>query len=713
MAQPQMKVADQAIMAMGEQPAPGIAALPAQNMENMADGGIVGYAEGGVSDTSEDAFSRGGMFDFTQRSEPVVRMADGGVPGYAAGKQVRDFEALIRSEAERQGVDPDIALRMFMAETGGEKDATKAVSPAGATGIGQLMKSAAKDMGLSPEERTDPVKNIQASVGYLKRQLDKYGSYDKALAAYNYGPGNLDKHLEKNKGALNPIGLPKETANYLNKILPIGSAQAETKAESAVSSEDLAKARVGAIPGSELRIGGKRYTYEGQEIPEAAPRTMGQRVAGAGETALSFLSAIPATVAGTATSLGRAAIRGEAPTEQQFAKDVGRFMYSPRTQAGQEMSQAAAEGIASVLPAYIPAATVPSRAAAAARSARQAEQAAIEAAAAREGVSRARLAPPGVERMTPEQIAAAKAKIETPRLPAPGATPEQQAAGIAALEADKAAAAAARRNPTEVAASEANAARLARQQAADIAAAEGAAGRAAGLAEDAATIGAQAERQAAQGAQAEKIASRVGTVGKTGAALGAMDKRPIVPETVPSAVVPQDLTEKEQEKVIDAAKTAVKDPSKAEGWSNDDWLTFGFALLANRSPYFMEAVGMAGLKTLAAKQEKAKLTEEKELRQAQIGKLKAESAYITETKAKSELYNRATRLAQAQINALKSNPQSYGLTPEQVEEQSNAIIRRIYNQLLQQEGLGGAAPAAPAQGAIPSTPPPGAVKKIG
>ena len=89
MAQPQPKVADQAIMAMGTppQPAPGIAGLQAPNMESMADGGIAGYAEGGVSDTAEDAFSRGGMFDFTQRSEPVVRMADGGVARYQAGGQ--------------------------------------------------------------------------------------------------------------------------------------------------------------------------------------------------------------------------------------------------------------------------------------------------------------------------------------------------------------------------------------------------------------------------------------------------------------------------------------------------------------------------------------------------------------------------------------------------------------------------------------------------
>jgi hypothetical protein len=79
MAQPQPKVVDQAVASLGYTPEEvGIASLPAQNMQGLADGGIAGYAEGGVSDTAEDSFSRGGMFDFTQRSEPVVRMADGG-----------------------------------------------------------------------------------------------------------------------------------------------------------------------------------------------------------------------------------------------------------------------------------------------------------------------------------------------------------------------------------------------------------------------------------------------------------------------------------------------------------------------------------------------------------------------------------------------------------------------------------------------------------
>jgi hypothetical protein len=92
MAQPQPKVADQAVASLGYTPEEsGIAQLQAQNMQGLADGGIAGYAEGGVADSAEDSFSRGGMFDFTQRSEPVVRMAEGGVAQYA-GKD----ESLVR-----------------------------------------------------------------------------------------------------------------------------------------------------------------------------------------------------------------------------------------------------------------------------------------------------------------------------------------------------------------------------------------------------------------------------------------------------------------------------------------------------------------------------------------------------------------------------------------------------------------------------------------
>jgi hypothetical protein len=83
------KVNDAALMAMAPQAAPpqapegqGISNLPAPNMQRMADGGIAGYED---DEEGMATGGMGGMFNFAQQSEPVVRMSGGGVPGYAAG----------------------------------------------------------------------------------------------------------------------------------------------------------------------------------------------------------------------------------------------------------------------------------------------------------------------------------------------------------------------------------------------------------------------------------------------------------------------------------------------------------------------------------------------------------------------------------------------------------------------------------------------------
>lgn len=208
----------------------GIARLPARNIARMADGGIAGYADGGVQMSP-------GMLDFAQRSKPVLRMAGG-------TNALQQYADLIRTEATQQGIDPDVAMRLFMAESGGDPEA---VSPKGAVGFGQLKEAAAKEMGLSPEDRKDPVKNIRASIGYLAKQQQAYGGdMQKALAAYNWGPGNLNKHLQKNEGMLNNVGLPKETVNYINKILPIGTAQA-APATPPVSAGQIPGAAPGAV----------------------------------------------------------------------------------------------------------------------------------------------------------------------------------------------------------------------------------------------------------------------------------------------------------------------------------------------------------------------------------------------------------------------------------------------------------------------------------
>lgn len=85
----QPKVADAALMAMTPQALPeemGIGRLPAPNMQRMADGGIAGYGD----DANEGmGMAMGGsMFDFAQRSEPVLRMAAGGPIKMSVGGDV-------------------------------------------------------------------------------------------------------------------------------------------------------------------------------------------------------------------------------------------------------------------------------------------------------------------------------------------------------------------------------------------------------------------------------------------------------------------------------------------------------------------------------------------------------------------------------------------------------------------------------------------------
>lgn len=100
-------------------------------------------------------------------------------------------------------------------ESGGDHSA---VSPAGATGVMQLMPETAKNPGFGIEPVKDDSEEENRRVGreYLDALLKKYdGNLDHALAAYNYGPGNIDEWIAN--GA-DPSQLPQETQDYIVKV---------------------------------------------------------------------------------------------------------------------------------------------------------------------------------------------------------------------------------------------------------------------------------------------------------------------------------------------------------------------------------------------------------------------------------------------------------------------------------------------------------------
>ena len=116
-----------------------------------------------------------------------------------------DMDAIFEEAASKYQISSNLLRAVAKAESNFNSEA---VSSAGAMGVMQLMPGTAKSLGVT--DPFDARQNIMAGAKYLKQNLDKFCNVELALAAYNAGPGNVQKY-----GGIPPF---KETQNYVSKI---------------------------------------------------------------------------------------------------------------------------------------------------------------------------------------------------------------------------------------------------------------------------------------------------------------------------------------------------------------------------------------------------------------------------------------------------------------------------------------------------------------
>ena len=117
-------------------------------------------------------------------------------------------EDMITAAAEKYDVDPRLVKAVAIAESNMNQND---ISDAGAVGVMQLMPETAKGLGIDPY---DEQQNIEGGAKYLKQMLDTFsGNVKKAVAAYNAGPGAVQKY-----GGIPPYG---ETQHYVGRVMDL------------------------------------------------------------------------------------------------------------------------------------------------------------------------------------------------------------------------------------------------------------------------------------------------------------------------------------------------------------------------------------------------------------------------------------------------------------------------------------------------------------
>lgn len=222
---------------------------------------------------SQDAFEKilnENLLPYTQGTNPTQGnlISGSGKKRQSIVEEAGDLAPLIRDAASAAGVNAELVAAVAKAESGFNQNA---VSPAGAIGVMQLMPGTAESLGVNPQSVSE---NILGGAEYLAEMLQQFGGNTRlALAAYNWGPGNVQSVVNAYGTRWNDVvgHLPAETQEYVARVVGylVGANQmsAMSGKYSGQTPYEQAKAQYEtAVKAAkyEAEASGKEFTYKDQ-----------------------------------------------------------------------------------------------------------------------------------------------------------------------------------------------------------------------------------------------------------------------------------------------------------------------------------------------------------------------------------------------------------------------------------------------------------------